>query len=606
MVLLRFLWELLARERLSGFGTRHSAERASVFDPSQWFWCRPGQARADEAARLRQQRERYLAQVPLPCRDGQWRAAGTIGFGSDWADWLAGGSTDGRLTSTTQQRIEAYRALDAVSPGAESLVAPPDIVLPFLDARAFDEAIDDHQAEVEDVPEDRQRDSERHAFLLRLGVWEVPPVEAFESRDIRNRKRFPWTGETAERQQALVADAGGWRFAVDGWGGQEHHNVYLAEDYRFLWDLSESARRDRRALVTSLRLGARLYADRLAALVFCPGCPDAGHRHTAMRHSIAADAYPSTLKIQLRTDEWVPGTLDGSPLPNPVSPPDAWWRKKPPTGAGLRQSPWRFVPLCGEGDGMTEDLVRLVGVNILGEASVASVGHLLADLRSRFTSGTLPEDPLQSGTARQAFVGLHRLAYERLAELTNDSPGEVGQILDGTEVLCELGDKLAYRPVAEARHDNGRHSTYVRHFIGEVPFVVVPRDGEVVAARLKVPPFRVHLSRRGGDDGRDVTDDVRSILGDRVPELLSIVVHHSLGPQTLEVTGEQFPIRARRLQNLTVRQVDDLIIDATAEGFDRVVSIGEGSTEELFLEGPDTAAPVLLHDLSGEGWQASF
>ena len=28
---------------------------------------------------------------------------------------------------------------------------------------------------------------ERHAFLLRLGVWEVLPIEAFEGRSLRAR-----------------------------------------------------------------------------------------------------------------------------------------------------------------------------------------------------------------------------------------------------------------------------------------------------------------------------------------------------------------------------------------------------------------------------------
>ncbi|MDP9484285.1 MAG: hypothetical protein M3Q49_00560 [Actinomycetota bacterium] len=136
--LVRFLWQLLAREGVSGFSMRRSVERASVFDPSEWFWCRPGRGQEDETARLRQQRERYLTAVPLPCRDGSWRRAGQVAFGADWADWLEE-HIGAHPAAASQTRIGAYRAMERVSPGPEALLAPPEVVLSLLDGEMVDE-----------------------------------------------------------------------------------------------------------------------------------------------------------------------------------------------------------------------------------------------------------------------------------------------------------------------------------------------------------------------------------------------------------------------------------------------------------------------------------
>jgi hypothetical protein len=599
--LLRFLWQLLHRERQSGFGTRRSSERAAIFDPSEWFWCRPGRAREDDNARLRQQRERYLATVPLPCRDGHWRAAGTVGFGADWAGWLDSGAA-GNPGSVTVQRGAAYRALETISQGPHALLAPPQVVLRYLETGTLDFPATEDE-EPEEAMDDHQRNAERHAFLLRLGVWEVPPIEAFESRDPRNRANFPWTGPIADRQQAVIARAGGWTFGLDGWSGQRHSNVYLAEDYRFAWPLEEMADRDPSSLMVGLQQGARLYRQSLGALVFCPQCRDTAGSHSAARHSSAASGYPSSLALQLRHDRWAVCTLDGRELDRPKEPVGIWWHPKPPSGAGLRQSPYRLLPLCGPSTGMTDELRRLAGVNSLDDANLEMLRLLLLGLRSRFEQLTLPVDPSAPGTARQSFVSLHRLVYLRLADMANEHADEVTGLLAETGILCELGEGLVYRRPADARHDDGRFATYVRHFVGEVPLVTLPRDREVTAAALGIHPFVVQLTRRSADQGRDVTDELRSILGDRIPELLAIVVYHSLGTQTLELTSQQFDERARRLQALTVRQLDDLVIDASIPGGSFGVTLGEGFDQDLFLENPTSTSPVLFHDLTGDGWQ---
>lgn len=602
--LLRFLWRLLTRERASGFGTKRGAERAVMFDPGQWFWCRPGRAREDETSRLRQQRERYLADVPVPCRDGVWRRAGSVAFGADWGEWLESGASDAAIGTAARQRASAYRALEAISPGSEALLASPALVLGLLEDGSFDvPLVPDESEEPEEMLDEARRNAERHAFLLRLGIWEVPPVEAFESRDRANRSAFPWSGPIPELQQSIVAEAGGWTFGREGWGGKQHHAVYLAEDYRFAWSLEDAAIKDAESLATGLQMGTNLYAGRLDALVFCSKCKDAGGAHTTTKQSTTASGYPSCLALQLQHEPWVTCTLDGSSVERPVPPVKAWWRDKPPVGSGLRQSPWRLLPLCGPTSGVTDQLRRLAGINIIGDADLTVVGALLKSLRRDYEQRSLPVDPASSGSARQAFVGLHRVVYERMAELASNAPEAVADVFADVGVLCEFGDGLVYRAPSEARHDDGRFSTYVRHFVGTVPFLVLPRDQEARAKAIGVPQFFVSLTRRGGDDGEDVTDELRGLLADRIPELLAIVVNHSLGAQTLELTSLQFEERAKRLQALTVRQTPDLVIDASIEGSSFCKTLGQGSDQDVFLENPTSPAPVLFHDLAGDGWQ---
>ena len=594
-----FLWGLLTRARVSALGTKTSSEEAATFDPSKWFWCRPGSVWQDASARPRQQRERYLAAVPLPCRDGSWRPAGRIAFGADWANWIED-RADGSPTLSDRARIDAYEALEQIAPVKGELLAPPEVVLSLLGNDAFDglRQMDEPKEAEDEAFGKAQNDRERHAFLLRLGVWEVPPIEAFQNATLGNREECSWEGPTAERQQRLVEEGGGWRFALQG--AAVHNNVYRAEDYRFLWSLEEMTLRDSASLVKCLRFGAKLYDERSHALVFCPGCNYGESYHKTWRTSSSADGYPSQLAVQLRSDPWVPCTLDGKRIEGGTSPKFAWWRPKPPSGAGLLQSPWRLVPLCGTDGEVDEELRRLAGIQNLDNAPPKAVEGLLANIRDQFEQGRLPDDPRVSGNARQAFISLHRQAYERFPDPPD---GSTADVLERVGVLCEVGERLEYRTPGEARHDDGSFAPYVRHFVGRVPFAVLQRDRTSVATRLRIDPFKLVLKRRGGDEGRDVTDDIREFLGDRVHELLSIMVHHSLGAQTLDPHGEQFEERARRIRNLKVRQVGNLTIDITVPGSDLRATIGEASTHDLFLEGETTTSPVLFHDFSGEGWE---
>lgn len=612
--LLGFLWRLLVRERLSAFGTHRCADRASTFDPAHWMWCRPGRAREDDTARLRQQRERYLADVPVPCRDGRWRPAGQVAFGEDWARWIEAGEL-GILTASHRDRIDAYRAIEAVCPGDHTLLASPAVLAEVLGDAAFDPAgyvaSDAGGADVEesttaiDTETERptRRQAERHAFLLRLGVAEVPPLEAWESRD-PGQPAFPWDGLLRARQDERGRPEGRWAFGVEDWSGQQHHNVRLGEDFRLRWDLDAMAERNPTALVTALRLGAPLYQPRLHAAVFCTGCSDAGSQHRAWRDSRSTDGYPSWLSLQLERARWVPATVDGVADSRRFRPREAWWHPNPPAGAGLRQSPWRLLPICGPTVGVSDELRRLAGLRALDEADVDDLAGLLANLRRDLEGGTLAADPTTSGSARQALVGIHRLVYDRLADLAPEEESGVAALLDQVGVLCELGDRLVHRPVSEARHDDGTYASYVKRFLGVVPLAVIARERTATAKRLGIPELEIHVTRRNPEDpGRDVTAEVRAFLGDRLPELLGIVVHHSLGTQTLEVTSTQFDERARRLKDLTVRQLSDLVITATVDGTGHSVTFGDGPDQDLYLEGATSPTPVLYHDLQGPGWE---
>jgi hypothetical protein len=170
-------------------------------------------------------------------------------------------------------------------------------------------------------------------------------------------------------------------------------------------------------------------------------------------------------------------------------------------------------------------------------------------------------------------------------------------------VLCDVGDALDYISPDVARHDDGRFAAYRRYFAGNIPFVQVPRDQEVVAKRLGIKPFEVEFVRRDAGPGVDVTEEVADLLGDRVAEFLAIVVHHSLGSQTLELDSAQFHDRSRRLLQLRVVRVAHLALDAAVVGADFSTSIGEEADFDVFLDGPTSTEPVIYHDLSGDDWK---
>ena len=159
------------------------------------------------------------------------------------------------------------------APSDSAMIGAPETVLPYLA---------DHVAPDEpDEADHQERNAERHAFLLTLGVWEVIPVEAFESREARGRERFPWTGPEQDDRTQRVAAAGGWQFGRYLWAGAEHQNVWVAEDFRFRWSLAEAAAREPAKTSELLSLGASLYSRLDCVAAFCPGCRSGGVSHVS-------------------------------------------------------------------------------------------------------------------------------------------------------------------------------------------------------------------------------------------------------------------------------------------------------------------------------------
>lgn len=609
-----FLWSLLARERSSEFGAAAGVRLAATFDPGAWLWCQPGRGEAGEGDRARQRRERLLSTIQLPARDGTWRAAGTLAFGADWADWIEATFTP--PDAAMRSRMVSYRALEDVAPDPGTLLASPTALIELLPdlspgswpAHELSEgqpSSSSTQGAVgtpdggdpdESGFDEAWHDRARHAFLLRLGVWEVIPVLGHSTQVATEKPVRPW----ADLRQRLAPglDAERWNFAAHRWSGRRHHRVNISEDFALAWPVVAEDPVRRRAVNRALAAGGSLYARLGWTLAFCPGCGDNGTSHVLRYRTGPQDRRVSTLHLQLRTEPWLATTVAGVPNPEGIDPGRAWFVERPPSAAGMSNSPMRFLALSEPDVAASPELRQMLELTDLVHAPAHRVESLLLNLRKRTEAGELPGSG--SSGSRQALIGLHRLAYERLAEL-----GEPGvEILGRAGVLCERRGDLEFRPPIEARHDDGRNSTYRRHFAAVVPFVVLARDKGQVAKALRLLPFEVDLVRRGDDPGQDVTADLADALTNRIPELLAILVHHSLGAQTLEPASDEFQRRFQRLQALRVRRVPDLVLDLTTDALETSVTLGEGSTQDVFLQGPTTAAPVLYHDLDGDDWAA--
>lgn len=375
----------------------------------------------------------------------------------------------------------------------------------------------------------------------------------------------------------------------------------MTEDYRFSWPLEDCARRDGSALARSLQRGLDLYRARTTMLVACNQCTS-GTWHTSRYSSSSANGFPSLLAVELRHARWISTVIDGNINADPVDAKSTWWLERPPSGGGRMQSPWRLVPICGpQLGGITRELRVLAGVNAIDDAGAESIHGLLSSLRERFNKGTLPVDPLTSGTGRQAFIRLHTLAYERLAELGD--PRAVG-VLEDVGILAGQGDRLTYMPRNSVRHDDGTYAPYLRHFHGQVALATLPRDAPArVRDALGIEVLKIELARRGSEEGEDVTDQLHALLADRLAEILAILVHHSLGAQTLTLGSQEFERRARRLAELRIKRLTDLVVEARVEGTAYSATLGRGADQDLFLEGGATNLPTLFHDFSGDGWQ---
>ncbi|GAA4411464.1 hypothetical protein GCM10023168_32370 [Fodinibacter luteus] len=609
--LVRFLWDLLTRERRSDFSTASSSNNSLTFGTHQWFWLQPGRARQDENARQRQRRERNLAGVPLPARDGTWQPAGTLAFGADWANWV-----EAHLSyADGARRATALRRLHRLAPSDASLLAPPEAVLSLLPTTSIpdtlsyetDEDTDEIDSSAEpteplgDVDEAQETESsdarreplEQFAFLLRLGCWEVPPLEGHESGRAVSDRTWPWP-ELRESLAPEEADAE-WNFDVWQWSGTGHCNITVTEDARLLWRPERGDHQTRVDMSAALADGAPVYTSLTQASALCPSCTtDQGNRHRGTYRTRDGERRPSTLALQLRRQRWLPTTRAGVPVDGHSSD-QAWADLRGLDTHAMRTSPLQHLPLV-DVTGWSTPLRTLCDLHSLDDADPSRLLSLHDDLRSALERG---EVDLTTGTAHQSFVGLHRLIYESLARQQS-----ADQVPAHFEVLCELGSRLVHRHRSDCRHDDGRYVGYRARFAGQVPFVVLARDKGNIAKALDIPTFEVSVVRRDNDPGEDITESLHEELTERIPELLAVMVHHAGGTNPLEPTSEAFRERASRLRQLRVRQLDNLVLSVSVAGMPGVEeTIGDTAQDESYLDTSKPGAPVVFHDFTGDGWR---
>ena len=574
---LRFVWGLLLREALSDAGLRATLGRSTGFDPGAFWWLASSGTYLSDAQRVVQKRMRALATSLVPAADGSWQPAGTLVFGSAWADWLA--TQEG---AAARERASAYGDLEASAPSQGAVVAGPDT---FADMLPFKVA-DASWVSAADAPSVPPRGRDRHltlihALLLRLGVWEIPPVEAFS--DVTERpadRRDPWAGQPGRLEHdRLVRRTGAFH--------NEHDTIHVGEDVRLLWSLTSES-----SLVAGLNRGVGFYRQQLNTLRYCPRCRD----HKTRELSTEDGRLPSMLSWQLRSLPWVPARRQGGPVAA-MPPRDVWHEREVRDQARLLQSWPRFLPLLEPN--VSDALADLAGISSMDSASVNRVRRLLKSLRQQFDDGEIEPDRRSTTFAGQAFTSLHRRAYQRLTEVGEEHAGSVAEEVG---VLAVRGKTLVYTAPNEARHDDAVHAGQKRFFFGVVPFVTLDREQVRAADALGVPRFRLAVERLPSALSEDVTDEVRSFVHQRAAEFLALQVYYPLTGQTLQLDSRAFSERAARLRELRAVRVDVLRLELRLVDGEAVVAIGGERDEEAYLD-LTASPPTLFHDFAGEGWQ---
>lgn len=588
---LSFVWRLLLRESDTRHSIHRAVEEARTFASPKFVWCQPSAARLEQD-RAVQRRRRGLASLLLPTTDGVERRAFSLVFGAAWADWFR--ESKASSSPVGAERARAYEDLEACAP-ASSIVAAPDELLERLPLERGDA---DWLLKGEAPPlavgtPDTENDWSRehwiallHAFLLRLGVSEYPPIAAFADYGQRAEgDRDPWENEPWRRAHiAHVKDEGGWDFNRS----YTHKNVHVAQDYRFLWPLDAEPAE---AMASAMSRGVPAYRQFGRQVLFCPQC--GGRRHSS--RDLNDEAFSiSGLLWQLREQEWLPVAGDGGT--DRLAARCVWIDTR---GKGEATHHTQFMPTPI--DEISRPLAKLAGIRSVADADARRLATLLRELRRDYAddeSRVLLEDR----NRLRAFNYLHRSIYRRLADL-EDGEGTAKDVLDDVGVLCTSANRLHYRHPDDSRYDNGKFSEHLRYFRSEVPLVELARTDEdqARATRLGILDFELRFSVEASDPV-DVSERMWQELDEYLPELAVLLVHHRAGRVTMDVGSEQFTERTRRLLNTTFQQVDSLVVQASVVGMEvtkQVEPTGEGS---VHVDGPRSPRPTIVFDMHGSQW----
>lgn len=538
--LTRFAWNLLEDSDSTTFGVPGAVRQAADSSPGSWAWFRTGSYRTEEEVR----RARGLARLPLPSTARRPQAAGRLVFGEAWADWLlSSGPAEGTAAA---DRGAAYRDLEAAArtqAGAWVVAGPAEVAASLgLTPNGVDVA-------------------RLHAFLLRIGVWEVPPVEALVERESRPADlRDPWQRLPGRAEHIAIVAAADPAFA-----SKAHRAVTVGRDFRLLWDPRPTA-----AFLRALARGIELYQACARAELFCSGCG----RHGPTPATPTPDAV-SYLLFTLRSQPWLEARQESEGLIRLVPPPDAWYEPGAPSMPGLLQSP---LGSCGWGPSWSR----------------AS--------RSSSAWRALPRPPPSASTACSASYAIATATQRDRARCAS---AESWAALAPVKVLAASGPEMRWVSPEDARQDDGRNPVFKGLFSrGDVWFVVLKQDQTAIRTTLGVPAFEVKVHQHIEGDVQTVTDEARPFLHDLAPYFMALLVFHSVGGPTLELDSEEFRQRVRRLASLEVRRVDHLSLDVEVVGRGIVTRVGDRSSQDAFVAEPTSAHPVLFHDLPLPDWQA--
>lgn len=388
---------------------------------------------AADTWRLNQQR---LECLPLPGRDGKLHAAHELLMGHDWDD----GSGDLRALESlyaplrrpmlaSPKVLSAWLPLetvyaqltagDAEMAGLQLGLPDPAMPLPPLAALHAEERERLHMALM-------------RAFLVRAGVWAVPPIRPVADADVA------WPHAQAKTVsdfaltdfEALVAD-------------QEGRSVLLRLLNRY-WDQ---------------------YANwRLDAHGVCRGCS----QHRGARWLLQ----PSRFHRQLRENLWLPHLAGDLAGVGTGDAPIAWWRGD---GSGP-ESPWRFFYRVQHN--LHPLLEAALNVQSVGDLSLEETLEWLRRLQTRWRRG-LGDAVAGDREAQAAWVQLHHMLYRHLDGFGGSEGGW------DLPVLATAGGKLTFVRPEDARFVTGAESGT------SLPVAELPSELADLARRWGIPQLAV-------------------------------------------------------------------------------------------------------------------